>query len=119
MTRPEDDSDAWLDADLAALKDMKLPSDAFLASLTTQALVAQPMSQARVSRPSVMRQILDTIGGWGGLSGLAMATCVGFAVGLSGPEVFDTTLGGVLDLSNLGGGSEFTTSAFGWDFEEG
>ncbi len=126
MTQPKDEQD-WLDAALADLKETAPPSEAFLARLTAEALAVQPAAPgalpARAEPPkvSVLRQVLDVLGGWGGVGGLAMATCAGLAVGLANPVGLEDTMNTVLNWS-IGGataGDTFGGSAFGWDLEEG
>ena len=111
----------WLDQELAAMRDDVLPSDAFLARLTQDALAAQPVPGITTATPvPFWRQLLDALGGWGGCGGLVAATCVGLAVGLGGVDLVDSTYDSVMGLGtpgedNLGSG----VSGFGWDFDEG
>ncbi len=59
-------------------------------------------------------------GGWQGLGGLVAATCAGFWIGISPPEVLPDT-GAVLFGYETVDSSGFATGAdgFGWDAEEG
>ncbi len=64
-------------------------------------------------------RLLDAIGGWPALSGLAAASCIGFWIGISPLE-------GIVDPANLffGQGTETydgtaELTGFGWDILEG
>ncbi|NRB03303.1 MAG: hypothetical protein HRU30_08570 [Rhodobacteraceae bacterium] len=117
MTRPDHmKDDAWLDADLARLKDTALPDDDFLARLTQDALNAQPRPALASAKTPWWQQTLDIIGGWGGLSGLAATVVVGFAIGLGGPVQVDSTLADLLGGGVLGDEIMF---AMEFDLEEG
>ena len=93
MTRPDSDTnEAWLNTALADLQDTPVLSQAFMAQLTADALKAQPLPLVVATRQPWWQQALEAFGGWGGLSGLAAATVVGFAVGIGGPAQVDSTL---------------------------
>ncbi|KQI72409.1 hypothetical protein AN191_08180 [Loktanella sp. 5RATIMAR09] len=91
MTNPNDD---MLDDLLAQARGASpLPSDALMARVIADADAAQPRASAMpVARPGVIARMLDTIGGWPAVSGLAMATVAGIWVGVAPPaSVQDVT----------------------------
>lgn len=118
MTRQDDKSD-WLEAALGDLRDAEPISDAFMAQLTADALAAQPFAPPEAQPLPFWRQVVDVLGGWGGLGGLAAATCAGLAIGLTTPESVEAAMQSVLTWSASDTSSDFDPVAFGWDLEEG
>ena len=91
MTNPNDD---MLDDLFAQARDVApVPSDALMARVMADADAAQLRAVAvPVAAPGVIARILDAIGGWPAVSGLAMATVAGIWVGVAPPaSVQDVT----------------------------
>ncbi|WP_136439376.1 hypothetical protein [Pacificoceanicola onchidii] len=99
MTKRKDD-DLWTGAtggleDFfdAARAEAPLPSGDFMARIEAQALAAQPAPTAPKSAPGLLRQVLETIGGWPGMAGLATACAVGVWMGVSPPASISPYIG--------------------------
>jgi hypothetical protein len=91
MTNPNDD---MLDDLFAQARGTSpVPGDALMARVIADADAVQPRAVAApVARPGLMMRMLDTIGGWPAVSGLAMATVAGIWVGVAPPaSVQDVT----------------------------
>jgi hypothetical protein len=91
MTNPNDD---MLDDLFAQARGTSpVPSDALMARVIADADAIQPRAVAApVARPGLMMRMLDAIGGWPAVSGLAMATVAGIWVGVAPPaSVQDVT----------------------------
>jgi hypothetical protein len=87
-----------------------VPSDALMARVITDADAAQPRPvAASVTRPGVVARILDAIGGWPAVSGLAMATVAGIWVGVAPPA-------SVQDMTAAMMGDELSIDLFATDF---
>jgi hypothetical protein len=78
---------------------------------------AERIQPARSFRPG--RRLLEALGGWPALGGLAVASSVGFWIGISPPEgMVDPA---ILLQDSAGDGYDDTAelSGFGWDLDEG
>ncbi|MDF1669216.1 MAG: hypothetical protein P1U83_06350 [Roseovarius sp.] len=79
-----------LDALLAEVRaDTPVPPDGLIARITEQASVEQKAFMkppAKATRPGVLGQFIQALGGWPALSGLATATCAGVWLGISPPQ---------------------------------
>ncbi len=118
MAEPDDTKLQALFADLKAPK----PSDALMSRVLEDAYTLQPapLSDAQETPHSRWSAVVGLFGGWGGLGGLAFATCVGFVFGLSPPDLLSTPLDTVfgMDLTETYDASS-GSFGFGWDLEEG
>lgn len=108
--RPQDD-DALEAFFVAAKCDAPAPSDALLARVMADAVAAQDARQqapARMrpqpSRPGLLVQLREALGGWPALGGLAAAGVTGLALGLAAPLGQD---GLVALLSQSGAGDAY------------
>ncbi|WP_299295653.1 hypothetical protein [uncultured Tateyamaria sp.] len=119
--RPSDENvDAWLDEALGELgrTPVGAPSDDLMSRVLGDAMSEMPAPGGPAPLRSALRQILQGLGGWPALGGLAAAAATGFIVGLGAlgtsadamawPFGYDALY---QDQSGL--------DAFGWDFEEG
>ena len=107
MTNPNDDmlDDLFAQARGAA----PAPSDALMARVIADAEAAQPRPVAvSVARPGFVARILDVIGGWPAVSGLAMATVAGVWVGVAPPA-------SVQDMTAAMMGDEVSINLFATD----
>jgi hypothetical protein len=85
MTNPNDDMLDDLFAQARA-QPPGSPSDDLIARVLADAAGVQPAPSAHViSQPGLWSRIMDTIGGWPALGGLAAATVAGIWVGVAPP----------------------------------
>ena len=82
------------------------PSDALLARVLADAV---PPAPARQQEPSLWSRLLDAVGGWPAVSGLAAATVAGIWIGIAPPT-------SVQDLTSSLMGDEVSVSLFPTDF---
>jgi len=79
-----------LDALLAGVRaDTPAPPDALIARITEQASVEQKAFMkppAKATRPGVLGQFIQALGGWPALGGLATAACAGVWLGINPPQ---------------------------------
>ena len=71
----------------AARRAAPRPSDALLARVLSDALAVQaaPVPTRRPTRPSLLAQLRDALGGWPAVGGLATAGMMGLAIGIAAP----------------------------------
>jgi len=97
MTRPNDD---FLDDLLAhARKSESAPDDDLVARVLADAEAVQagfPGSPAAGSPPGLLARILDTLGGWPAVSGLAAATVAGVWIGVAPPASVEEITAGLM-----------------------
>jgi hypothetical protein len=107
MTNPNDD---MLDDLFAQARETApAPSDDLMARVLADAGMAQPVAGAPdVVRPGLGARLLDMIGGWPAVSGLAAATVAGIWVGVAPPS-------SVEDLTATLIGDEVSISLFSTD----
>lgn len=114
------DAPAWVDDLLQDVSDAPIADTppAVMARVLDDAMTALPAPGGQVAAVPLWRQIVQGLGGWMTVGGLAAATVAGFAVGLNG---IDAT--GVDLLFSTGTDeyyeSQMGLSAYGWDLEEG
>ncbi|MFK7835387.1 MAG: hypothetical protein AB8B60_04140 [Sulfitobacter sp.] len=90
-----------------------------------EALMARVLADAQATqpRPKVSRwgARLAGLGGVPGLGGLALATCVGFWLGVAPPQGLPDLAGAMLGVETETDDSldALGLSGFGWDIEEG
>ncbi len=110
--------DQALDALLDSLAQSETaPSDALLGRVLGDAYDMQPESAASTppqADPPV--RLVNVLGGWLGMCGLAAAVLVGFWIGFNPPDVFQDVLPEALASDFGASGLEF--QGYGWDFEE-
>lgn len=101
--RPQDD-DALEAFFVAAKRDAPAPSDALLARVMADAVAAQDARQqapARMrpqpSRPGLLVQLREALGGWPAFGGLAAAGVMGLAIGIAAP----TGQGALADFTSV------------------
>lgn len=108
MTNPNDD---MLDDLFAQAREVSpKPNDDLMARVMADAAAVQPRPVAvSVARPGIAARILDAIGGWPAVSGLAMATVAGIWVGVAPPA-------SVQDVTAAMMGDEVSIDLFATDF---
>ncbi|MEP1961975.1 hypothetical protein [Tateyamaria sp.] len=116
--RPKDD--AWIDqmlGDLAQDPVGEVP-EALMARVLADADAMLPAPGGAVAPIPWWRQIVDGIGGWNAVGGLAVAAATGFVIGIGGIEAvhFADFLSVNYDTYYEG---QDAVSVFGWDIEEG
>lgn len=120
--RPEDD--AWIDQmldDLAQAPVDDVPG-ALMARVLADANAMLPAPGGAVRpvrvRAPWWREVVEALGGWSTVGGLAVATATGFVIGIGGIEFvyFDDFLTANYDTYYQ---SQDAVSVFGWDMEEG
>ena len=117
MTHPNDD---MIDALFAQARDqMVRPSDDLMARVLADAdAVADARLQPAASpqRPGLWAQLMDAIGGWPSLGGLAAATVAGIWVGIAPPdavaEMTASLMGDAVSVSVFPTETEFDAGAF-------
>lgn len=109
MSTPDksDHKSGGLDDFLAAARDTPpRPDDAFMARLLADAEALRPV--AAVHRQGRLRQLMDLIGGWPALGGLAAASVAGIWFGLAGTvdleSFYANRASTVYDLTDLAPG---------------
>jgi hypothetical protein len=110
MSTPDKpDTDPLLDDHFAAARAKSpAPDDAFLARLEADARQMQP-APPRPTASGRLRQLVEVLGGWPAMGGLATASLVGLWIGVASPlGLLSTGLvsgdAGLFDLSDLGPG---------------
>jgi len=107
MTNPNDDMLEDLFADARGLT--PAPSDDLMARVIADADAAQPRATAASApQPGLWARMMDAIGGWPAVSGLAAATIAGVWVGVAPPS-------SVEDLTATIVGDEVSISLFATD----
>lgn len=118
MMMHDKDEMADVDALLAAAAGNRTTPVGLSARVLADADQVQPRAQRRAERrwrPSWAA----LLGGWQGLGGLAAATCAGFWIGISPPQVLPDPAALVLGDQDAGYAILADHSGFGWDMEEG
>lgn len=114
------DAPAWVDDLLQDVSDAPMAEapPELMARVLGDAMTALPAPGGQVAAVPLWRQMVQGLGGWMAVGGLAAATVAGFAVGLNG---IDAT--GMDALFSTGTDefyeSQMGLSAYGWDLEEG
>ncbi len=87
MTDPKHDDLDGLFAEMRATAGV--PSDALMARVLADAAAAQPRAlPASAPQPALWDRVMDAIGGWPSVGGLAVATVAGIWVGVAPPTPF-------------------------------
>lgn len=87
------------------------PSDALMARVLVDAEAVQQKRQGvDVVQPTIWAQLMDAIGGWPAVSGLAAATVAGIWIGVAPPSSFE-------DITASFMGDEVSVDLFSSDFE--
>jgi len=117
---PPRKDDDWIDSVLDDLARADLPdaSDDLMARVMGDAQAMLPPPGGRVTQAPWWRQVVDGIGGWAAVGGLAAAAATGFVVGLGGLETVGVTTPWSVSYETYYD-SPGTLDAFGWDMEEG
>ena len=102
----------------AARRDAALPDADFLARLTAEALAEQPRPGARAQSVSggFLARMLEALGGWPSVAGLAAAGLAGVWICIAAPGPVGTLMQG---LSAEADGTAFQPVALAWLDEEG
>ena len=114
MTNPNDD---MLDGLFAqARKSAPEPSDALIARVLADAAAQHaPALLKPVARPTLFARLLDSIGGWPAVSGLAAATVAGVWIGIAPPtsvqDITATLLGDEISVDIFPTGLELQIGA--------
>lgn len=124
MTQKDDDDLEQLFRHMRG--DAPEPSNALLARVMHDALDAQPSPEAlplAPVRPAVQsapdtpfwRQLIDQLGGWPALAGLASVACLGVWIGVSPPAELSTNLAALIGSTEL---TELLAPGTGFDFTQ-
>ncbi len=70
----------------AAREESPMPSGDLLARIEAQALAEMPRAGVRRGGPGLFGQLVQVLGGWQGMAGLAAACAAGVWIGVSPPE---------------------------------
>lgn len=82
-----------LDAFFAAASDEPpMPSGDLMARIEAQALAEMPRAGLRVAEPGIWTQLLQALGGWPAMAGLAAACVAGVWIGAVSPEGLSSVL---------------------------
>ena len=117
---PKTDPDDWLDTLLDDVARAPVPDapPALMARVLADAEALLPAPGGVQAQAPFWQTVIDGLGGWGALGGLAVAGVTGLAIGLGAFDIasIDTLWSvGFFD----GYDSQTGLSAFGWDYEEG
>lgn len=117
---PGDAPEAWIEElirDVAATPGPETSPD-LMARVMADARAHLPPPGGSPARQILWQQILDGLGGWVAVGGLASATAAGFVIGVGGVDG-----SGIDALWTLGYDgffeAELGLDAYGWDLEEG
>lgn len=120
MNHDQDDMQALEEAlHSAAARPPDVPQG-LMARVLADAERAQRVDIAAPPSPGLWAVVRSNLGGWQGLGGLVAATCAGFWIGISPPDMVpsaDDVIFGALQASAYDAVAD--TFAFGWELEEG